>query len=306
MYRGQQTLEADRYLGTIAPERCVCCGQESQVQGDQCNVCKAPWQITHTAKLRGTPTRFVPVLGASGAGKTVYLGMLLDMLNYGCGKLRGLANGAFSMALQEETIAALEARRFPDKTASEADQWRWVHCEVNSTSMPRKYLDIVTPDLAGEAISLEVERPGAYPAIRAVVSQARGLILLCDSLQVRDNGLREDLFAVKLVLYIYHAHVTAELARKRRPVPVPLAIVFTKADGCFEARQDPSAFAAANLSRLIQFLKQGFANYRFFSTSVVGSTAGLLDEQACLRMAPLHIEPRGITEPFEWILDRAI
>lgn len=305
MYFGQQQLDADRYLGTIAPERCVCCGQESQVQGDQCNVCKAPWQLTHTAKLRGTPTRFVPVLGASGAGKTVYLGMLLDMLNYGCGELRGLANGPFSISLQEETIAALESRRFPDKTASEADLWRWVHCEVTSTRLPRQYLDIVTPDLAGEAIALEVERPGAHPAIQAVVKQARGLLILCDSLQVRDNGLREDLFAVKLVLYIYHAHITAELAKKRRPVPIPLAIVFTKADGCQEARHDPTAFAAANLSRLMQFLKQGFSRYRFFASSVVGSTAGMVDEQGCLRLAPLHVEPRGITEPFEWILHQS-
>lgn len=287
-----------------ANEACVCCGSEYRLNGDQCLECKAPLQLSRTVRARGGPARFVPVLGASGAGKTVFLGMLLDLLNNGQHGLRGLASGGFSVTLQEESMAALERRRFPEKTASEADQWRWVHCEVSSPRKPRHILDLVTPDLAGEAIALELERPGAHLAIQAVVHKAQAVLILCDSVQVRDAGLREDVFAVKLILYLYNAHQRPENLRRRQPLPLPVAFVFTKADGCPEARNDPLAFATANLPRLVQFLKSDFAHYRFFASSVVGSTATLLDGAGCHRTMPLHIEPHGILEPLAWLMDQ--
>jgi hypothetical protein len=301
----QEALVLDRYRGKAGPEPCVCCGAEYTGGGELCHNCKAPQQISNLVRSRGTPPRFVPVLGASGAGKTVYLGMLLDILSKGLANLQGSATDPSSVAIQEDTMAALERRRFPEKTATEADQWRWVHCEVVSQKRPKYYLDLVTPDFAGEAIANELERPGTYPAIHAIMQKAYGVLMLCDSVQVRDAGFREDVFAVKLASYIYNAHITPAKLRRRQPATVPLAFVFTKADCCSEAQQDPERFAIANMPRVVQLLKKEFANFRFFAASVVGSTAALVNATGFYMTSPLHVQPHGITEPFEWLLNRS-
>jgi hypothetical protein len=300
----EQELQSSRYQNEQAGEGCACCGALYAGKGPFCVSCLAPIEISQTVRRRGTPPRFVPVLGASGAGKTVYLGMLLDILSQGTRPLAGLATSAFSVRLQEQTTTALENRRFPDKTPTEAEGWQWVHCEVTHPKRPKAYADIITPDFAGESIAHEIEQPGSYPAIRHVILQAHGLLVLCDSLRVRDASLGEDLFALKLASYLVQLHEAAAPAKGRQAVDQPLAIVLTKSDVCPEAGADPARFAAANLPRLLQFCRRKFAHYEFFASSVVGSSVTLVDGYGCRTQVPLHIEPRGITEPLDWVLGR--
>jgi hypothetical protein len=127
-------------------------------QGDPCESCHAPANLIEAILSRGRPRRFIGVLGPTGAGKTVYLSMLLDMLARGAGGLHGLARGPCSLALHRNLILALERQRFPDKTPSEPDRWQWVYCEV-STGKRGLLFDIDTPDVAGEAVMTELERP---------------------------------------------------------------------------------------------------------------------------------------------------
>lgn len=278
--------------------KCIVCDVSMPASGAFCQWCHAPLEISQAVARRGTPARFLPILGPSAAGKTVYLGLLLDMLSKGTGALRGVPNGPFSLAIQQETIRALQKRRFPDKTRSEADDWRWVHCEVAPTNRPRRITDIITPDLAGEAIAMEVDRPGSYPIIGSVVRQSAGLILLFDSQRARDNGREEDLFAMKLISYLEN---TLASGRPRwRKLGIPLAVVYTKSDACPESASAPQQFATATMPGLVQSCMRHFTRCRFFATGMVGSYAIATDAYGRRSHIPLHVEPHGVLEPLEW------
>jgi len=253
---------------------------------------------------RGEPARFVSIVGASGSGKTVYLGLLLDVLSHGTRTIKGLANDSFSVAVQSQTVTALQARCFPQKTSSDADSWNWVHCQVSDVRNRKKYLDLITPDFAGEAIALEMENPGAYPAISAVVTKSQAVVMLCDSINVRDCGASEDLFAMKLAAYIHTLRCEVNNPTRRGKIDLPLAIVFTKCDGCPDAADNPKSFAESNMSRLMQYCKNSFSRFRMFAVGVAGSSATIIDRSGRRAQVPIHTEPRGITEPIEWFLNQ--
>jgi hypothetical protein len=301
-YPTEQVIQSSRYLDDKVKVTCVCCHQESFDHTGFCTQCQAPLDLSRTAEKRGQPFHFVSVLGASGAGKTVFIGMLLDILSKGCRGIQGLPNNSFSVAIQQQTINALESRRFPEKTPSEADGWQWVHCEVSTEAKRNNYLDIITPDFAGEAISTELEHPGTYAAIRSVIYQSRAILMLIDSLAVRDSGRDEDFFAMKLASYIHNLRTSQAGAKAKGKPKFPFAIVLTKSDSCPEALADPTRFATDNMPGFCKYLQRNFSNYQFFAASAVGAAAMLVDHRGYFRQIPLHIEPCGITEPLEWII----
>ena len=300
-----QQLNSTHLVADDTMVGCVCCGVQFPGTGKHCNRCQAPIELSQIVRSRGAPSRYVSVLGASGAGKTVYLGLLLDLLSKGCDDLRGVANGSFSVAVQQNTIAALEHRRFPEKTPSEADGWQWVHCEI-ATAHSKRPWDLITPDFAGEAISLEIEQPGSYPAIRSVVGQSGGILVLCDAISACDSPLQEDIFSLKLATYIQSAQdERGRLTnKKKKQHKTPIAVVFTKCDQCPEVRDDPERFAENNLPRLLQFCRRGFSRYRFFAASAVANCATLMDDYGCCSQIALHVEPRGVLEPLQWIIQQ--
>src|SRR5258708_6147541 len=120
--------------------------------GNACTRCYAPAEVIRSIAAREAPPRFVGVLGPTNVGKTVYLGMLLDLLSRGAGGLFGVARGSFSLELHRNLVLSMERQRFPAKTPSEPDRWQWIHCEVTSA---RKGVecDIVTPDVPGEVVA---------------------------------------------------------------------------------------------------------------------------------------------------------
>jgi hypothetical protein len=123
---------------------------------------------------------------------------------------------------------------------------------------------------------------------------------LVDSLRARDGGRDEDLFAMKLLSYVRSLHADPSSTRRSK-VPIPIAIVFTKTDLCPEAIDDPPGFAAANMPALLRFCETNVATYRFFGVGLVGASATLMDDHGQQLLIPLHIEPRGVIEPLEWI-----
>jgi hypothetical protein len=288
-------------LGSLAKLTCACCGNETVDRGGYCGHCQMPFDMSRAVNDRGTPARFVSILGRSGAGKTIYLGFLIDMLTKGTQNLRGLPHGSFSLATQQETVYALENRRFPEKTASESDSWQWVHCEVSHVKKPKRFVDIMTPDFAGEAIEQEIEYENTYPLIRSVVSRSEALLILFDSNSARDNARDEDFFAMKLMSYIAKIQGKSN-GRRWRKLRVPISIVLTKADSCPEAMDNPAAFAAANLPGLVQACERNFSQYEFFAAGVVGSSTIAVDGYGRRMHLPLHTEVRGIMEPLEWIM----
>lgn len=294
-------LESARFLDQSTHVSCVICGADNAGDGPRCYHCLAPVELSRSVATRGSPARFLTVLGASGAGKTVYLGMLLDILSKGSHNLRGLPNGSFSVSLQQETITALQAQRFPQKTASEADHWKWIHCEVSNVKKPKAHLDIITPDLAGEAISLEIEQTGTFGTIRHVARRSQAFLILIDSQRARDAGREEDLCAMKLFSYICSLHGGSSSA-KRGKLKLPIALVFTKSDLCPEVQENPAKFAAANLPGLLQLCERNLVNYSFFATGIVGTSATIMDDRGFRMRIPLHIEPRGVVDPIVWVM----
>ncbi|MBJ42799.1 MAG: hypothetical protein CMJ80_05875 [Planctomycetaceae bacterium] len=298
----EQIIQSTRFLESDGRVTCVCCGQESFNSSGYCSQCHAPIDLSQTAQNRGLPVNFVSVLGASGAGKTVFIGVLLDVLSKGVNGIQGLPTNSFSVAIQQHTIAALEARRFPDKTSSEAEGWQWVHCEVKLAEKRKNCLDVVTPDFAGEAIAAELDHPGSHLAITSVISQSKSIILLIDSLGIRDSGRDEDFFGMKMASYILNLRSAKTKFNMKRKSKVPLAIVLTKSDSCPEAMEDPERFATDNMPGFARFLERNFQTYQFFASGVVGATAVMADHRGYIMEMPLHIEPRGVTEPLEWII----
>ena len=69
-----------------------------------------------------------------------------------------------------------------------------------------------------------------------------------------------------------------------------------------EAMEDPVRFATDNMPGFARFLERNFAVYQFTASGVVGATAMMADHRGYVMEMPLHIEPRGITEPLEWII----
>lgn len=300
----EQLREASMAVAPI----CVCCQRHLTQRDDYCPDCQTPSSLSRTVASRSGEQNFVSVLGASNAGKTVYLGLLLDILSKGSDDFRGMASNSSSIDLQEQVVTALERRSFPEKTPSEADAWKWMHCQVSMTKRKNTHeIDLISPDFAGEAIAMEIQREGMYPAIGHVVDQSVGLMVLCDSMRVRDDGSGEDLFAMKLASYVAERHgITSDnRGGRKRPTGPAIAIVFTKCDGCPEAIEDPATFAANNTPRLFEYCRRTFPNHEYFAASVAGSSGILADARGLQMQVPFHIQPRGVVEPLQWIVSRS-
>jgi hypothetical protein len=240
------------------------------------------------------------VLGPTGVGKTVYLGMLLDLLSRGTNGLHGLSRSPFSLTLHRNLILALERQRFPEKTPVETDRWHWLHSEV---LMPknRKAVDIVTPDVAGEAVMNELENPGSNKIIRSLISRCAGMVVLVDLVQVVADGQSQELFAMQLISYL---DALRPPKKKSRKVDVPVAIVFTKADLFEDWITDPEVFARGNVGGLLSQCQSRLEHYSFYCSGVAGSSSKLVDDTGQESLIPLRVEPRGVIEPFAWMLNQ--
>jgi Double-GTPase 2 len=286
-------------------DNCICCGAVVNSKDGFCRQCATPSNLSKVASNSSNENGFISVLGASNAGKTVYLGMLLDVLSKDGGPISGAPKSTFSVNLQEQVITALEGRSFPEKTPSESDMWNWVHCELSlRESRSVRSLDLISPDLAGEALALEVQQPGTNPIIQQVVQRSLGIMILCDSIRVGRGNSGDDLFAMKLAAYVAQHHgLTSNCQSNQQANCGPrLAIVLTKCDACPEAVDDPEGFAANNLPRLHEYCRKTFSHHRYFATRVAGNTAMATDSNNYSYRIPLHIEPKGVVEPLGWLV----
>ena len=221
---------------------CPLCGGHTY-EGETCGSCFLPFKVIESIRSRPHPPRFVVVLGPTGVGKTVYLGMLLDLLSRGVGGLRGLSRSPYSLTLHRNLILALERQRFPEKTPLETDRWNWLHCEILGPR-GKGAADIVTPDVAGEAVMSEMENPGTNKTIRALISRCAGMVVLVDLVEVVADGQSQELFAMQLISYL---DALRPGRKKSRKLEVPVAVVFTKADLFEEWISDPESFAGQRL-----------------------------------------------------------
>ncbi len=279
---------------------CLICETQNPAESLVCTNCFAPMALIQEAVAQDRDPCIVTVIGDSNVGKTVYLGMLLDMLSKRADDFDALPKGAYSVNLQHNVISHLSARQFPPKTAMEVDQWLWAYYQVARRKRGARIYDLVMPDMAGEAIAAEVATPRTFAVIRSLMEKSAGAILLVDGALAAAGSPQPDFFALKLISYM-----DGVLALKHgEKLDTPVAVVLSKADHCPDCFENPRLFAQTNLNRLWNICETRFRHYEFFAASVVGSLGYGTDEYNNVIPYPLHVAPRGIMEPFEWVLSK--
>jgi ribosomal protein L40E len=339
-----QPMKSRELAEEALPVLCYVCEATNTLHAEYCRRCSAPMALAHQAPAGALPgtmysgsgsaarPKMVAVLGPSGSGKTVYLGMLMDMLSRQPQRLHIVARGAFSVGLQQTTVSALAHCEFPSKTGTEPECWNWVHCEIHrekaaskplsfserlarlalrkpriAPSQDRPCVELVMPDMAGEAILEEVQHPQTFSAIRSLLRNSAAALLLIDAAELI-RGHRDPDFAATKILSCLKEFELAGGASRRAPCTDgrrrPVALVFTKTDQAEGCRENPERFARTYAVSTWQHCQQGFRDYAFFAASVVGCCTWREVRGEARRRIPLRVEPHGIIEPFAWLVEK--
>ena len=298
-------LESYRLAHYTVQVECYVCGGGNTFDAEHCRHCQAPMALAHHVNSQNVQPGLIAVLGTSGAGKTVYLGMLMDMLSRRTHGLQALVRGAFSVSLQQITTAALANGEFPTKTPNEPDRWNWVHSQLRSPRL-RRPLEMIIPDMSGEAVLEEIDHPRTFPVVRSFLAKSVGVVILVDALRLQQGGHEQEHFTMKLLTFLNELENDDKQRGRRRDKPSsrPVSVVLTKADQCERCFEDPEAFVQACGSGMWRYCSESFENVKIFASGVAGACAyrfGLGDQR---RRVPLRVEPRGIIEPFEWLVSK--
>jgi hypothetical protein len=275
---------------------CYICGGGNNFDAELCRHCQAPMALAHQASSQKILPKMIAAIGPSGSGKTVYLGMLTDMLSRTVEPMQMLSRGAFSIGLQQTTMGALSRCEFPAKTPNEPDRWNWVHCQV--LRRKQRPVELILPDLAGEALMEEVEHPYSYPVVHSFLSKCSGVLVMVDASRVERGESEEDFQTMKLISYLCEMKCETKQSWGTRPV----SLVFTKGDECASSFEDPHTFAKQHAPGLYQQCRERLSRHKFFTVGVAGASAFRNEFHGRVHV-PLRIEPRGIVEPFRWLID---
>jgi hypothetical protein len=294
--QAQQPLDSLRVIQHANQVACYICGGGNTYDIELCRDCYAPMALAHQAASQKVVPNLIAALGSSAAGKTVYLGMLMDMLSRQPDRMQLLARGAFSINLQQVAVGSLARGAFPEKTPCEPDRWNWVHCQIRSHTQ-KTPLELILPDLPGEALLEELDHPHTYQVVYPLLAKSPGVFIFVDALRLYCGSLDEDYFTMKLLSYLAEIQSRPRHDWSKRPI----AFVLTKADECEQCFDDPEAFAQARAPGFWRQCRERFGNYRFFASAVAGGCAYRSTRYGRERV-PLRVEPRGIVEPFEWLI----
>jgi hypothetical protein len=278
---------------------CYICNNGNTFDAELCRHCFAPMALAHQVNTQNIAPRMLAAIGPSAVGKTVYLGMLMDVLSRQPDQMQLLARGAFSINLQQAAMEALSVCEFPNKTPNEPDRWNWVHCQLRLPKQKRP-VELIMPDMAGEALLEEVAHPHTYPVIRSLLQKCAGAMVLVDASKLYEGDRDQDYFTMKLLSYLMELDSDTKTGWQNRL----LAVVFTKADQCENCFDDPLAFAQRHAGGLWQHCQERFKHHRFFATGVAGACAYSHIPGTGRVRVPLRVEPRGIVEPFRWLIQQ--
>ena len=294
-------LETYLLAGQAAPLACVICGHENRVSASACHKCVAPLSISRAQAENKRPAHVIACVGATSAGKTAYLGMLMDMLMRQVGSLSTTLLGPHSISLQQTTTTAMAAGWYPDKTPRDPEHTCWVHCRVQC-GRRRRYTDIVFADFSGDLFTEELEHPGSYPAVRSILEKCSGVLLLADAQRLQAGEHDDDYISLKMLSLISELQPYPKRWSRRGKNPPNVAMVFTKADTTPSASRDPFTFAENHASALLNDCERRFPQTKVFGASVTGASGyrSVGGRRCCV---PLRVEPQGIVEPFGWLVE---
>ena len=293
-------LQMDSYrLAQYAVQvQCYVCEGGNNFDAELCRHCQAPMALAHQLNAQKVEPQMVAAIGSAAAGKTVYLGMLTDMLSRQNRELKLLSRGAISVCLQQMTMSALSSGRFPEKTPNEPDRWNWVHCQVKSAKS-RRPTELIIPDLSGEAILEEIDHPHTYPVIRAFLEKCSAIMVLVDAERLEEGEQEQDFFTMKIISYLCELNGDPKKGWPNRTI----AFIFTKADQSEACFRNPAEYARKHTPGLWQLCEERLNKYEFFAAGVAGACVTRLELGGHTKI-PLRIEPRGIVEPFAWLVEQ--
>lgn len=156
------------------------------------------------------------------------------------------------------------------------------------------------PDMAGEALLEEVDHPHTFRVIRSFLEKCTGALILIDTVKLQEGMPEQDFFTMKLLTTLSELANDPKHGWSKRPV----ALILSKADQCDECREDPGGYAKAHAVGLWQYCQERFHCHKFFATGVAGACAWRESLSEGRVQVPLRVEPHGIVEPFEWLLDK--
>lgn len=306
-----QPLDSYRLSRCQLPIECYLCGRDNMFDADACRHCHAPMSLARGMAETKQPVApsIVTAIGADGSGKTVLLGMLLDILSRQRERTDVTTCNASSVALQQEALAALARGEFPDPTSPEAEHWKWAHCRLRRRSK-KQPAEIFFVDVSGKSLLYELEHRGSQPMIDGLFEKSQCFLLAIDAMRVNEGDKDEEFYAMQMLRRIIerrersqHTERRANGRRKGADVVAPnVAVVMTKVDQCEACFDNPHEYAKGQLANLAQLLEDGFPKHAFFGVSVVGAQAIRMTSEGRRRFAPLRVEPRGVMEPFRWIV----
>ena len=308
-----QPLDTYKIGGYRLPIPCHLCGENNLYEAVTCANCASPMDLSRS--LHGNecvkPQLIVPV-GAGDTGKTVYLGMLLDILSRQ-GRSDITTHGAASVTVQQTVIRALARQYFPEPTSREPLHWAWTHCRL-ARRTSSDHLHAFVPDMSGESILRDADDE-SFPQVRHILRKATGIMLFLDAGRLQAGDKDEEFFALKILRFIEgiieHPVAPENTSRRKRgPQPLPqlppVSVVLAKADECDECFDNPSDYVRGQMPNLWQALKTVAPQHAIFAASAVGAVADIPLAAGEFTKVPLRIEPRGILEPFRWLLGQFI
>jgi hypothetical protein len=155
------------------------------------------------------------------------------------------------------------------------------------------------PDMAGEALMEEINHPRSYPVVRSFLERCGATLLLVDASRLAEGDKDQDFHSMKIVSYLLELDGHPKRGWPQRPV----AVIFSKADQCGDCFEDPEQFAKRNAPGLWRHCQERLKRHKFFAVGVAGECAHRWEFGGRVHV-PLRIEPRGIVEPFTWLLQQ--
>ncbi len=302
----EASLETYALVRNAKATFCVVCGQDNCRSSDWCRKCSAPMALTIQSLGQPIRPQMISVLGAEGAGKTTYLGMLLEMLlRHEGGNFQAKLRGALAISMQQEAINSLAGGRFPNKSSELPEHWRWAHC-LFECKRKKKLIELFFSDIAGKAQEAEADNPGAVPALQGVLARSEGTLLLIDAERAQAGDHSQDHILLKLLSQLseyYEYRPKKKSLWKSKFDQRPVAILFTKADRCEGCLEEPERFARGHASMILRDCQNRFPQVNVFSCSVTGASA-YRSSRNTQEHIPLRIEPQGLVEPVGWLVQQ--
>lgn len=313
-----EPLDSFRLSRCQIPATCYICGHDNLFDAERCRTCFSPLAMARSLSVNGQDPKLAPQLiatfGAQGSGKTVFLGMLLDLLSRQREQMEFSTCDSASVALQQETVATLARGEFPLATEDDPENWRWAHCRLRRRSR-REPLDVFLVDASGRTLLRELESPGTYALLKGLFAKSQGVMICADVGEICRGEKDQEFFAMRIINHLVEARERANNARQREgkrsrrksadqgtiPMP-PVAIVLTKSDEYDYVYSAPRSFAQRQMPSLWELIQSLESEVELFPISAVAQTAVRRNSSGTPCVAPLRIEPRNIIEPFRWLL----